>query len=80
VLGIFAADDKDIKLADVRAFHQALIATDKSISKVKIYKGAGHSFMRPGSGKTPNPEYNEAAARDARDQIETFFINALQKK
>jgi carboxymethylenebutenolidase len=80
VLGIFGADDKDIKLADVRAFQQALIATDKSIPKFKIYKGAGHSFMRPRSGKAPNPEYNEAAARDAREQIETFFINALQKK
>jgi carboxymethylenebutenolidase len=80
VLGIFGADDKDIKLADVRAFHLALIATDKSIPKFKIYKGAGHSFMRPRSGKAPNPEYNEAAAREAREQIETFFINTLQKK
>jgi carboxymethylenebutenolidase len=79
-LCIFGADDKDIKTADVIAFQKALVTADKSIPKFKIYKGAGHGFMRPRSGKVNNPDYNDAASRDAWEQIETFFINALHRK
>jgi carboxymethylenebutenolidase len=79
VLGIFGEDDKGIKAADVRTFEEALKTAGKSVEKINIYKGAGHGFMRPGSAAMKNPEYREAAANDAWQQIDAFFTNTLKK-
>jgi carboxymethylenebutenolidase len=79
VLGVFGEDDMGIKAESVREFESALKTAGKSVEKINIYKGAGHGFMRPTNGKDKNPEYREAAANDAWQQIDAFFANSLKK-
>lgn len=80
VLGIFGADDMGIPAAQVRKFDAALRDAGKPVDKVKIYEGAGHGFMRPRNGANANPEYREAAAKDAWSQIDQFFGATLKGK
>jgi carboxymethylenebutenolidase len=79
VLGIFGENDLGIKVADVRAFEQALIKAGKSVEKISIYAGAGHGFMRPRNGAQKNPDYREAIANSAWEQIDAFFNSSLKK-
>lgn len=79
VLGIFGADDRGIPAASVRGFEAALKQAGKPVERIEIYKGAGHGFMRPTNGPNPNPEYREAAAKDAWQRIEQFFAKELGK-
>jgi len=46
LMGNFAGEDRGIAPADVRAFDEALRATNKDVD-IKIYDGAGHAFMNP---------------------------------
>jgi dienelactone hydrolase len=57
----------------VRAFEEALKSAGKTVESVQIYSGAGHGFMRQYNGKNPNPEYREAATRDAWERIDAFL-------
>lgn len=78
LLGIFGEDDKGIPADGVRDFEKALKGAGKKVDQVKIYKSAGHGFMRPANGTKPNPEYREEAAKDAWMQIDKFFAKELK--
>jgi carboxymethylenebutenolidase len=78
LLGIFGEDDKGILAAGVRDFEKALKGAGKKVDEVKIYKGAGHGFMRPANGTKPNPEHREEAAKDAWMHIDKFFAKELK--
>ncbi len=80
VLGIFGEDDRGIPAAGVRQFEEALKKAGKKVEAVQIYKGAGHGFMRAKNGANPNPEYREAAAKDAWERIDKFFARTLGGK
>jgi carboxymethylenebutenolidase len=79
ILGIFGEDDKGIPAANVRAFGEALKKAGEKVEQIKFYQ-AGHGFMRPNNGPMSNPEYREAAAKDAWQTIEAFFAKTLQGK
>jgi carboxymethylenebutenolidase len=78
VLGVFGEEDKGIPAKGVREFEKALTADGKA-EKINVYPGAGHGFMRPMNGSKANPEYREAAAKDAWSQIDAFFAKTLTK-
>ena len=59
LLGLFAAEDRGIKVASVEAFRGALERLRKNYD-IQIYPGVGHAFANP----TGN-NYNAAAAEDA---------------
>jgi carboxymethylenebutenolidase len=80
VLGIFGEDDKGIPAAGVRQFEEALKKAGKKVDQVKIYKGAGHGFMRAMNGPTKNPEHREAETKDAWALIDKFFARELAGK
>jgi len=75
VLGIFGAEDRGIKPADVRKFEAALKEAGKKVERIHIFPNAGHGFMR--SGK--NPAYNADAAKEAWQEIDKFFARTLKK-
>jgi carboxymethylenebutenolidase len=79
VLGIFGEEDKGIPAKGVREFEAALKQAGKTVEKISIYPGAGHGFMRAMNGSQSNPEYREAAAKDAWMQIDAFFAKTLTK-
>ncbi len=79
VLGIFGAEDKGIKAADVRQFEAALKEAGRGVERIHIFDDAGHGFMRANNGKNPNPEYREAQAREAWQEIDAFFAKTLRK-
>lgn len=59
ILGLFAGEDKGIKVESVKAFGAALERLRKN-HEIHFYPGVGHAFANP----TGN-NYNEAAAEDA---------------
>ena len=59
ILGLFAADDRGIKVDSVNAFREALERLRKP-HEIHIYPGVGHAFANP-TGRN----YNADAARDA---------------
>ncbi len=59
ILGLFAADDRGIKVESVNAFRDALERLEKP-AEIHIYPGVGHAFANP-TGRN----YNAAAAQDA---------------
>jgi carboxymethylenebutenolidase len=79
VLGIFGEEDKGIPADGVRAFEKELKSLGE-VERIHIFKDAGHGFMRPANGKTPNPAYREAQAREAWRAIDAFLDKRLQKK
>ncbi len=79
VLGIFGENDKGIPAKSVREFEKALMAAGRSVEKINIYPDAGHGFMREMNAGNANPEYREAAAKDAWAQIDAFFTKTLAK-
>lgn len=76
VLGLFGAEDRGIKAADVRKFEAALKEAGKKVERIHLFEKSGHGFMREGR----NPAYNAAAAREAWKEIDAFFAKTLQKK
>jgi carboxymethylenebutenolidase len=79
VLGVFGEEDKGIPAKGVREFETALKDVGGKIEKINIYKGAGHGFMRPNNGSTPNPAYREEQTRDAWMQIDRFLADTLKR-
>jgi carboxymethylenebutenolidase len=79
VLGIFGENDKGIPAKSVREFESALKSAGRTVEKINIYPDAGHGFMRAKNGGMANPEYREAAAKDAWMQIDAFFTKTLAK-
>ena len=59
ILGLFAAEDRGIKLDSVNAFRDALDRLRKP-NEIHIYPGVGHAFANP-TGRN----YNAEAAQDA---------------
>ena len=59
ILGLFAADDRGIKVDSVNAFRDALERLEKP-NEIHIYPGVGHAFANP-TGRN----YNAEAAEDA---------------
>ncbi len=59
ILGLFAADDRGIKVDSVNAFRDALDRLEKP-NEIHIYPGVGHAFANP-TGRN----YNAEAAQDA---------------
>jgi carboxymethylenebutenolidase len=80
VLGIFGEQDQGIPVGSVRQMEQALKSAGKTVLGIHLYP-AGHGFMRPDNGPDkPNAAYNEAAAKGAWKQIDTFFAKTLGGK
>lgn len=67
ILGLFAAEDKGIKVGSVKAFGAALERLRKN-HEIHIYPGVDHAFANP----TGN-NYNKAAAEDAWRRTLEFF-------
>jgi len=67
ILGLFAADDRGIKLDSVEAFGAALERLRKN-HEIHVYPGVGHAFANP----TGN-NYNAEAASDAWGRTLEFF-------
>jgi carboxymethylenebutenolidase len=67
ILGLFAGEDKGIKVASVEAFEAALSRLRKNY-EIHIYPGVGHAFANP-----TGDNYNEAAASDAWRRTLEFF-------
>ncbi len=67
ILGLFAADDRGIKVDSVNAFRDALERLEKP-SEIHIYPGVGHAFANP-TGRN----YNAEAAQDAWDRTLEFL-------
>lgn len=59
ILGLFAADDRGIKVDSVNAFRDALDRLEKP-NEIHIYPGVGHAFANP-TGRN----YDAEAAQDA---------------
>ena len=59
ILGLFAAEDKGIKVESVEAFGEALERLRKN-HEIHVYAGVGHAFANP-----TGTSYDEAAAGDA---------------
>ncbi len=72
ILGLFAADDRGIKVQDVRAFESALNVLDKP-ADIHIYPDVGHAFANPTGNR-----YNEAAANDAWQKTLAFLDAELR--
>jgi carboxymethylenebutenolidase len=80
ILGVFGAKDQGIPVATVRKFEEAAKTAGKTVEKINVYP-AGHGFMRPTNGPDKaNPVYDEASAKDAWKQIDTFFAKYLGGK
>ena len=77
VLGIFGANDKGIPVEKVKQFGEALKA-DGTPAEIKVYKDAGHGFMRPDAPNAKMKGHNAEAAKDAREQIAAFFAKYLK--
>ena len=73
LLGIFAANDRGIPVADVRAFERTLRELEKEV-EIHVYEGAGHAFMNPGNTEG----HDAAAAADAWERIDTFLRSRLR--
>lgn len=69
ILGLFAAEDKGIKLASVESFGEALERLRKE-HEIHVYPGVGHAFANP----TGN-NYDAVAANDAWERT-LKFLNA----
>lgn len=67
ILGLFAGEDKGIKVASVEAFGAALSRLRKN-HEIHVYPGVGHAFANP-----TGDNYNEAAASDAWRRTLEFF-------
>ena len=72
ILGIFAEQDRGIKLETVKAFQTALRRLRKD-HQIRIYPGVGHAFANP----TGN-NYDEEAAEDAWRQTLGFLATHLK--
>lgn len=59
ILGLFAAEDRGIKVKSVEAFRDALTTLRKE-HEIHVYAGVSHAFANP-----TGTRYNEAAASDA---------------
>lgn len=80
ILGIFGAEDKNIKPELVHQFEVALQQAGKKAEAIREYE-AGHGFMRPSNpGDKPNPEYRADAAKAAWEEIDHFFAKELKGK
>jgi len=73
ILGIFAADDRGIRVESVRAFEKALENLRKEY-EIEIYPGVGHAFANP----TGN-NYNAKVAERAWDRTLEFLDQHLAR-
>lgn len=71
ILGLFAAEDKGIKVKSVEAFREALQRLRKQ-HEVHVYAGVSHAFANP-----TGTRYNEAAASDAWRKTLEFLSTHL---
>ncbi|MFQ5609004.1 MAG: dienelactone hydrolase family protein [Woeseiaceae bacterium] len=71
VLGLFAADDRGIRVESVHEFDDAMRRLRKDYS-IEIYEDVGHAFANP----TGN-NYNAEAAEDAWQRTLAFFAEHL---
>jgi carboxymethylenebutenolidase len=73
LLGNFGGQDRGIPPADVKAFADSLKAKGKDVD-FKIYEPDGHAFMNPKN----EHGYDESAAKNAWERIDTFFVRTLK--
>ncbi len=71
ILGLFAAEDRGIKLDSVTAFRETLDRLEKH-NEIHIYPGVGHAFANP-TGRN----YNAAAAEDAWTKTIEFLARYM---
>ena len=71
ILGLFAEEDRGIKVESVNAFDEALRRLRKDYS-IEIYPGVGHAFANP-TGRN----YNAEAAEDAWGRALEFLAEQL---
>ncbi|HTT24072.1 MAG TPA: dienelactone hydrolase family protein [Candidatus Sulfotelmatobacter sp.] len=74
ILGIFGAQDRGIRVADVRKFGETLDQMGKKID-IKIYDDAGHAFENPNN----KDGYRAADAADAWKRTADFLATTLKK-
>ena len=72
ILGLFAAEDRGVKVASVEAFRQVLERLGKD-NEIHIYPGVGHAFANP-SGQN----YDADAAEDAWQKTLEFLARHLE--
>lgn len=73
ILGLFAAEDKGIKVESVQAFGAALTRLRKD-HEIHVYPGVGHAFANP-----TGDNYSEAAAEDAWRRTLDFLNRYLAR-
>ncbi len=71
ILGLFAAEDKGIKVKSVEAFRDALQTLRKN-HEIHVYAGVSHTFANP-----TGTRYDEAAASDAWQKTLEFLSTHL---
>jgi carboxymethylenebutenolidase len=74
VLGIFAGEDRDVPLADVRKFEQQMKELGKK-GEIAIYPDAGPAFENPSN----TAGYRLIDAQDAWKKTIDFLANTLKK-
>ena len=72
LLGLFAGQDRAIKVADVEDFRSTLEQLGKDAT-IHVYPGADHAFANPSGGN-----YNAIAAEDAWDRTIEFLRTHLR--
>lgn len=76
VLGLYAANDPGIPVADVEEMKTAMTAARKRNSTIIVYDGAQHDFHRD-----DRPSYNQAAATDGWSRMLAHFAaNGLRTR
>ena len=71
ILGLFAAEDRGIRVESVQAFEQSLERLRKDF-EIHIYPNVGHAFANP-TGRN----YNAEAAEDAWQKTLDFLSQNL---
>jgi carboxymethylenebutenolidase len=72
VIGFFGEDDQSVRVADVRAFEEAMRQAGRKVS-VHVYPGAGHAFANPTHTDAWRPE----ATRDAWTRMMAFLKDSI---
>ena len=73
ILGLFAAEDKGIRVETAVAFREALERLRKDY-QIHIYPGVGHAFANP-----TGDNYDREAAEDAWERTTAFFAEHLSQ-
>ena len=73
LLGIFGETDREIPIADVQNFEQALKDAKKE-NRIIIYRNVGHAFMNPNNKDGYNHEITERAWREIFAFLDKYLM------